>query len=407
MSSISLKSDPQDDDRTAMMVVSLTCTIIALVVLVLRVLVRLKILRNFGWDDAVMCLAMLFSVAGTGFVTASAYYGAGRHIGDIPPAMYTKGMEMNVISEPIIVVGVAVVKISVGLALLRIVGHTASRFFIIPVMAVMGAWAFCSFFTILFECSNPAMRWDSNVKGTCMPQHVVQGLGYMDATLNITTDILFAVVIPVPLFWNLNASLCTRLSVIGILGLGVFACTACIIKTVFLYNLGSNSDWLWDSRNITIWNVVELNTGIVAGSLPAIWPLFRRSLGGVGSSSSRGQLRSAYRKSSQPGNSTFASRRSVWFKISGVQRPGQDAVDETSSERALNATAGGGGQDDSGPGSYELGYMGNDGKIQSTSVVTSDINTSDDSVDGAGIAHRGIRKTATTTVTFEDTSKVN
>lgn len=112
------------------------------------------------------------------------------------------------------------------------------------------------------------MRWDSSVKGTCWPQHAVQGLGYTDATLNIATDVFFAVFIPVPLFWDLNVNRRTRVSLIAVLGLGVFACAASIIKIVYLYNLGNYSDWLWDSRNISIWHVVELNAGVVAGSLP-------------------------------------------------------------------------------------------------------------------------------------------
>lgn len=110
--------------------------------------------------------------------------------------------------------------------------------------------------------------------------YVVQSLGYTDVTLNIATGVFFAVVIPVPLLWNLNVNRRTRVSLIAVLGLGVFACAASINKTVYLYNLGHYSDWLWDSRNISIWHVVELNTGIVAGTLPAIRPLFRGILGG-------------------------------------------------------------------------------------------------------------------------------
>lgn len=40
------------------------------------------------------------------------------------------------------------------------------------------------------------MRWDAAATGTCMPPRAVQALGYADAALNITTDILFAVAIP-------------------------------------------------------------------------------------------------------------------------------------------------------------------------------------------------------------------
>lgn len=110
--------------------------------------------------------------------------------------------------------------------------------------------------------------------------YVVQGLGYTDATLNIATDVFFAVFTSVPLFWDLNVHRRTRVSLIAVLGLGVIACGDSIIEAVYLYNLGKYSDWLWDSRNISIWHVVELNTGIVAGCVPAIRPLFRGVLGG-------------------------------------------------------------------------------------------------------------------------------
>lgn len=93
-----------------------------------------------------MCLAMLLSLAGEGIIIAEDRYGAGRHVGDIPPAMYSEGMKMNVISGPIYVVAVATVKVSVGLALLRIAGHTAYRYLIMTVMIIMGSWAFLSIF---------------------------------------------------------------------------------------------------------------------------------------------------------------------------------------------------------------------------------------------------------------------
>lgn len=246
-----------------------------------------------------------------------------------------------------------------------------------------------------------------------MPPRAVQALGYADAALNITTDILFAVAIPAPLLWGLNASRRTRASLVGLLGLGALACAASVAKAVFLYNLGDDADWLWDSRDITVWSVVELNMGIAAGSLPAVSPLLRRALGlgggggnGSGAGCGGGKTRGGFGKGSQLGGSSFASRRGVWFNISGVQRPELgDAAEETGSERTLDASVRG--QGGSGPGSYELGYMGHENNIMTTSVVTSDVNTRDGSVDGAGIEHGGIRKTKTMTVTFEVTARSN
>ena len=57
-------------------------------------------------------------------VIAEAHYVAGRHVGDIPLAMYWEAMKMNVISGPIYI-AVATVKVFVGLALLRTTGRAA------------------------------------------------------------------------------------------------------------------------------------------------------------------------------------------------------------------------------------------------------------------------------------------
>lgn len=115
--------------------------------------------------------------------------------------------------------------------------------------------------------------------GTCWPPRVTQALGYVDATLNITTDVVFAVLIPVPLFCQLNVKTRRRIYLMTVLGLGILACSACIIKTIHLYQMADYEDFLWDSQYITIWVVAELNTGIVAGSIPATRPCFSALVG--------------------------------------------------------------------------------------------------------------------------------
>jgi hypothetical protein len=70
-----------------------------------------------------------------------------------------------------------------------------------------------------------------------------------------------------------------KASLICILGLGVFASAAAIVKLYFITNYGKTGDWLWDSRDLTIWTIVECNVGIVAGNLPCLKPLFRTILG--------------------------------------------------------------------------------------------------------------------------------
>jgi len=77
--------------------------------------------------------------------------------------------------------------------------------------------------------------------------------------------------------WQLSLNLRTRISLIIILSLGIFAGVAGIFRaTVFNTILKDPRRFVHD--NWMMWNYVELTVGIVAGSLPALKPLFVRVL---------------------------------------------------------------------------------------------------------------------------------
>ena len=102
------------------------------------------------------------------------------------------------------------------------------------------------------------------------------------------------------------------------------ATAAALIKTSFLPSYGRTGDWLWDSRNLTIWTAVESNIGIIAGNLPCLKPLFRAVLGSTYGRGSRKTSAPQYgygsrpygagtRQSGVPGNGwgTLASNRTA------------------------------------------------------------------------------------------------
>lgn len=80
------------------------------------------------------------------------------------------------------------------------------------------------------------------------------------------------------MLWTLHVNFRTWVTLMFILGIGVFACAAASVKVSYLTNYGKTGDLLWDSRNITIWTATELNVGITAASLPCLKPLFKRIL---------------------------------------------------------------------------------------------------------------------------------
>lgn len=88
-----------------------------------------------------------------------------------------------------------------------------------------------------------------------------------------TTD-----VVQIPMLWGVQMNRRHKASLICILALGTFAASASMIKLSYIPNYGRAGDFLWDSRNLTIWTVVECNIGIVAGNLACLKPLFRSIL---------------------------------------------------------------------------------------------------------------------------------
>lgn len=148
-------------------------------------------------------------------------FGAGRHKEYIPPADFANGYKLNFITQPIYLFAICLVKISVGFFLLRIAVRPIYRHIIIGIMAFMGFYTIGCFFTIVLQCTNLAVQWDTTVKATCWSAHTIKTLSYVNVSLNIVTDVLFSIVIPTPLLWSLQMNKRQKSSLMCILGLGV------------------------------------------------------------------------------------------------------------------------------------------------------------------------------------------
>jgi len=242
----------------------------------------------------------------------------------------------------------------------------------------------------MLQCTDIRALWNPTIPMNCWGPDTLHGLSYSNLAVSLFTDLAFALFIPVPMLWNLNVNRRTRLSLVGALGLGTFACAAAFIKIPSLVNYGKTGDWLWDSRDITIWTIVECNIGIVAANLPTLRPLFKTILGstlGSGDGSKKTPSASSYwRKKSEgsSGASAVASRKDK-----------ATVLDEASSDRAFVDT------------SYELGERKFDGGNNAASTRVYGANeealSSADSVLGALPTKRdtqGIKLTTTTSIKY-------
>ncbi|PYI12263.1 hypothetical protein BO78DRAFT_402210 [Aspergillus sclerotiicarbonarius CBS 121057] len=256
-------------------------TIIALIVVLARMYVRIFVIRNAGLDDYIMVLTMALSLSGWAVVIPEVKYGAGRHTVYVENTA-SIAMHLNFVTQAIFMWAIGLVKVSIGLFLLRFAPRRSYKIFIWVVMVVMALYTIICFFTLMFECKDIRSIWDENVKSKCFTSTQLLKLSYTNTGLNILTDLIFAI-LPAIMLRHLQVNRRIKASLICILGLGIFACAAAIVKLSVLPNYGRTGDLLWDYSTLTIWVIVESNMGIIAGSLPTLKPLFKQVLGSYGS----------------------------------------------------------------------------------------------------------------------------
>lgn len=297
---------PNENAGPSILGVTIGMTLLGSIIsLVPRLYVRIRMIQNSGWDDYMMCIAAILSIAGMIIVILQVEYGGGRHRQYIEPNTFSEGLYLNFLTQPIYLFIAMFVKESVGFFLLRITGRGKYRFLIIAIMVLLAVYTVACFFTLVLQCTNLRVLWNPTVQSVCWDPETLRALSYTNSVVSIVTDFAFAVLIPIPLIWNLQMNKRKKSSLVLIFSMGIFASSAGIIRAVYINDYGKQGDFLWDSRNITIWYAIETQIGIIAGNLPCSKPLFSRFIGSTyGSwSKSRGY-------SGQPGTSQYASGRS-------------------------------------------------------------------------------------------------
>ncbi|KAF4636968.1 hypothetical protein G7Y89_g1108 [Cudoniella acicularis] len=272
---------PNIDHGPKLLVATLTVTAVALVSVIARMYVRKFITKSVGWDDIIMVAAMTLSLVSELMVIPDVYYGAGRHAVYITdPKKLSYGLYLNFISQPFFLVAVVLVKVSVGLFLLRL---TPARFFhrfIWCMQAFMATYTTIALCTILTQCRPLSVIWDPTVKeAVCFSPMGLRACAYFNAACGITADLVFAL-LPIPILWKVKINSRVKLALCFILSLGLFATAACCVKVYYLTFFGRYNDFLWDSVDITIWTSCELNIGIFAASIATLRPLFRAAFQG-------------------------------------------------------------------------------------------------------------------------------
>ncbi|KAJ4318025.1 hypothetical protein N0V84_007079 [Fusarium piperis] len=121
--------------------------------------------------------------------------------------------------------------------------------------------------------------------GKCSPAIVSASLGYVVSTGALVTDWTCAI-LPGFMLYKTNMKTSMKVLLTIILGLGVLASIATIIRLPDMKYYTQSDDYLYNVANIIIWSIVESGIGIFASSLPSLGRLLKNR---VHTESSSGQ----------------------------------------------------------------------------------------------------------------------
>ncbi|KAK7540159.1 hypothetical protein IWX49DRAFT_507899 [Phyllosticta citricarpa] len=262
------------DNAHQLVIIALVQGIPALILFGLRVLVRTT-RASWGSDDWAMVAAVgPFSVQTAGVMLA-ARFGIGVLDEHMSPDEVPKALMWFFWSQVLFLIAVMFIKISIALQLSRIA--IARRKYIIAIricMAIVVVSLLGTNVFVLARCRPMKAHWTPSLVHTkCGSQLHLTIVSYVQAVINIASD-LFCALLPIPLLWNVRMNQKTKMSVIVLLGMGIFASASAMVRLKY------NRNYMYDGPNrlckladIATWAYSETGMGMIIGCSACLRPL--------------------------------------------------------------------------------------------------------------------------------------
>ncbi|KAF2755999.1 hypothetical protein EJ05DRAFT_85292 [Pseudovirgaria hyperparasitica] len=227
-------------------------SVLATITVSLRCYTRRCLLKRFGADDFLATIALFLYLIFSVFCILGVRFGIGEHVSQLDdehikrtmlvplPSLLTLPARLNNVQIWWIAylmygVIITIVKVSVGLFLLRITIYRHQRYLLWHAIHVTIIAGVIFVFIVAFQCKPASFFWtrlarDSTHQGTCINPHTYVALAYWFSVICVVTDFIFAGQ-PIFLIFTLNLGWRDKAILFGILSMA----TMCV--TSFLHRL--------------------------------------------------------------------------------------------------------------------------------------------------------------------------
>ncbi|KAH7075445.1 hypothetical protein BKA63DRAFT_297331 [Paraphoma chrysanthemicola] len=256
--------------------VVLTFTLVAGLVVFLRLFTRLLLSRMVGLEDLCICIAMTLSLVLTVKTSEQVMHGLGRPQSELSKDERLTFLKAFWINLWIYSIALTIIKVSILIQYLRIFPVRRFQKYCFLVLGVVIAYGSWTVFGNIFLCSPIASFWDKSINsnGHCIDRMVVW---FANAGVNIALDMIIFL-LPWPLTRTLQISKRQRRGLFLMFGLSASVATVSVIRLYSLHEVTKSDDLPFDSPAFATLSAVEVNVGIICACLPAMRPLLARMM---------------------------------------------------------------------------------------------------------------------------------
>ncbi|RSL68601.1 hypothetical protein CEP54_002706 [Fusarium duplospermum] len=255
-----------------LLIVALFYTPPSAMVVIARSAIRIR-QGIFGMDDGLMLVGWILFICVVGVVSKGTYVGIGAPDERLNHNMQRDGRMYIWLFQTFYCCSLIFIKGSICVTFLRIAIEKTHRIIVWMTLVASVISTLIVIIGLLTMCRPISANWDKNA-GQCSPPIVITSLSYLVSAAAVLTDWVCAI-LPGFMLYKTQMKRATKISINVILGLGVLASIATIVRLPYIAFYAHPENYLHNVGNIVLWSVFESGTGIIAGSLPSLRQLVK------------------------------------------------------------------------------------------------------------------------------------
>jgi hypothetical protein len=237
--------DLSENNGSALVTTSISLLVVTWISVILRGITRAILMKNIQIDDWFMLGGQIVFTVSCVFILLGVEAGLGRHNDAITDdESKVAALKWQALATATYILDMMLIKLSIGLFLLRFSVQRVYFWIIAISLAIITIWSTVLFFWNMFQCSPFEKQWDWRIQeGTCVTAEQVVQAAYAISVMTILSDWLYAL-LPIPMVWTVHMTTQAKITVMVILGLGIFASIATLVRIRYLVDLENTDDIL-------------------------------------------------------------------------------------------------------------------------------------------------------------------